>query len=273
MSFLESLRHFLPVRVVEHTFRDDATVMAGGVALFLLLGLLPTMAAVVSIYALVADQSSIEGHLSGIDRVVPQAVFDLLVDQLKRAAGRTSDELGLALATSILLAMYSSQSSASAMLTGIAHVDGSPPQFTGWTRFGMTIALAFAGLLALVTLMVVVIALPAAAEAMEVTIADWVLTLRWPVLVVAGVFSLSALYRLGGGHRRLLHIIPGALIGTALGLLASLGVSWYVQELSGYQDLYGAFGGAMIVILWFYAVSLSVLVGAVVNVELRAPSL
>ena len=49
-------------------------------------------------------------------------------------------------------------------------------------------------------------------------------------------------------------------------------MSWYVAEMASYQDLYGAFGGAMIVILWFYAVSLSVLIGAVANVELRAPS-
>jgi membrane protein len=266
------LRHFFPIRVIEHTFRDDATVMAGGVALFLLLGLLPTMAAVVAVYALIADPASIQGHLAGLDRVLPRAVFDLIVDQLQRAASRSADELGAAVAGSVLLALYSSQSSASALLTGIAHVDGSPPQFKGWRRLGVTIAIACTGLIALVTLMVLVIALPSTAPFLEGAVTEWLFKLRWPVLTVAGVFSLSALYRLGGGHRRLVHIIPGAIIATALGLLASLGVSWYVSELSGYQALYGAFGGAMIVILWFYAVSLAVLVGAVVNVELRAPT-
>lgn len=268
----QRVRHSLPVRVVEHTFRDDATVLAGGIALFLLLGLLPMLAGVVSIYALIADPASIEGHLAGLDRVVPRAVFDLLVEQLERAARRSGDELGLAVAGSALLAIWSARSSAGALLTGIERVDGSPPQWGGWQRVILTIILAVAGLVALVLLLALIIALPAAAPALPRVVTRWIYDLRWPVLTVLGVLGLSLLYRLGGGHRKLRHIVPGAVLATALGLLASLLVSWYVSTWSSYTDLYGAFGGAMIVLLWFYAVSLAVLVGAVVNVELRAPT-
>ncbi|HVK73678.1 MAG TPA: YihY/virulence factor BrkB family protein [Kofleriaceae bacterium] len=271
-GLVQRVRHVLPVRVVEHTLRDDATVLAAGVALFLLLGLLPTLAAGVSIYALVADPGDIEGHLSGLRRVMPEAVVALIVDQLERAARRSTDELGLALAGSVILAVSSSRASANAVLTGIERVDGSPRQWTGWRRVALTISLAVAGLVGAVTVLAMMVALPAVSAALPRALAATLFQLRLPVLLGVGILGLSLLYRLGGGHRHLLHIVPGALCGTLLGLLSSYGVSWYVSSMSDYQTLYGAFGGAMIVIVWFYAVSLAVLIGAVVNVELRAPS-
>lgn len=267
----ERLARLLPVRVVVHVRRDNAPVMAAGVALFLLLGLLPTLAAIVSLYGLLADPGEIQRHLAGLERVIPDAVFSLLVDQLELAARRSGDELGLALAGGVVLALYSTRASADAILTAIEHVDGAPPRFRGWRRLAVTLSLALFALLGAVTLLVLVVAMPATRATLAASDRTWLDSLRWPVLVVAGVASLSGLYFLGTPARRWRDALPGALVATALGLAASWGVSIYVSEWATYQSLYGAFGSAMVVILWFYAVSLAVLVGAVVNTELRAP--
>jgi membrane protein len=262
----------LPVRVALHTRRDDATFIAAGVALYLLLGLIPTLSAVVSIYALIADPGEIQRHLAGLDRVIPGEVFELIVGQLQRAASRSSNELGLAAATSVLLAIYSSRASADAVLTAIEHVDGAPPRWTGWRRLVLTLAVAFGSLTALVTLLVVVVAVPATSATLGSSDRSALFTLRWPVLIAIGVGSLSALYALGAPRRPVRLVVPGALAGTAIGLAASLGVSYYVTALAAYRSLYGAFGGVMIVLLWFYVVSLAVVIGAVVNAELASPS-
>lgn len=269
---MAELAHLLPVRVLIHTRRDKATVMAAGVAMFLLLGLLPTMAAVVSLYALVADPGDIHGHLAGLDRVLPHEVFDLIVEQLERAARRSGDELGLALAGGLFIALYSTQASADAVLTGIEHVDGAPSRWSGWRRWLLTLAIAFGALLGAVTLLVVVVAMPATRATLAAADRSWLESVRWPALVAIGVISLSGLYTLGTPARGWRHVVPGALVATGLGLVASWGVSIYVTRWATYQSLYGAFGSAMVVILWFYAVSLAVLVGAVTNTELRIPT-
>lgn len=268
---LARLTHLLPVRVLVHTRRDKATVMAAGVAMFLLLGLLPTMAAVVSLYALIADPGDIHGHLAGLDRVLPHEVFDLIVEQLERASRRSGDELGLALAGGLLLALYSTQASADAVLTGIEHVDGAPSRWRGWRRWLLTLAIAFGALLGAVTLLALVVAMPATRATLAATDRSWLESVRWPALIAVGVVSLSGLYALGTPAKRWRHVVPGALVATLLGLLASWGVSIYVTQWASYSSLYGAFGSAMVVILWFYAVSLAVLVGAVTNTELRSP--
>ena len=108
--------------------KADVKVLGGGVALFLLLGLLPSMTAVVSLYALLADPLRLENELAGLDRLLPDPVFDLLIEQLERAAGRSSDELGFALVGSTLLALLASRSGADALLKAIHRIDGNPPR-------------------------------------------------------------------------------------------------------------------------------------------------
>ncbi len=271
-SPLARLARALPVRVVIHTRRDNAPVLAAGVALFLLLGILPTLAAVVSVYGLVADPRQIPAHMSGLDRVLPGQVFALLVEQLQLAARRSAHELGLTLGGGVVLALYSTRASADAILTGIEHVDGAPPRWRGWRRLLLTIAIAVAALAGAVTILAVVVAMPATRATLAASDRNWLESVRWPVLIAVGVASLSGLYVLGTPARRWRHILPGALVATALGLAASWGVSMYVSELASYESLYGAFGSAMVVILWFYAMSLAVLIGAVFNTELRTPS-
>jgi membrane protein len=266
------LAHALPVRVFVHTRKDNAPVMAAGVALFLLLGLLPTMAAIVSVYGLLADPGQIQQHLAGLERVLPAAVFQLLVDQLDLAAQRSGDELGLTLAGGLVLALYSTRASADAILTAIEHVDGAPPRFRGWRRLLVTLSMAIIALMGAVTLLVLVVAMPATRATLAADDRGWIESVRWPLLVVVGITSLSGLYFLGTPARRWRDALPGALVATALGLAASWGVSIYVTDWASYQSLYGAFGSALVVILWFYVVSLSVLIGAVVNTELRVPS-
>ena len=136
----------------------------------------------------------------------------------------------------------------------------------------LTLLLALGALLALVTVLAVVVAMPATSATLEASDRSWLVALRWPVLMVTGVGGLTLLYALGGPVRPWRHIVPGALVATAFALLASMGVSFYVTDLASYQSLYGTFGSAMVVVLWFYACSLAVMIGAVVNTELRVPS-
>lgn len=269
-TWLARARAFLPVRVIVHLYDDDGQVMAGGVALFLLLGLLPSMTAVVSIYALGADPSTIPSQLAGLEQVVPRAVHDLVVDQLQRAARRSDSELGAAVAGSLAIALWAARSSASAMLAAINHVDGGPRRWTGWRWVVVTIAVAVGAIVVALIVLAMVVAMPAVSHVLRPEHRAWVEDLRWPVTIGVVIGGLALLYWLATPHATAVrHVLPGAFVATSLMLAASMGLSWYVTQAS-YGSVYGAFGSVLVVILWFYVCSMAVLVGAITNFEIRA---
>jgi len=67
-------------------------------------------------------------------------------------------------------------------------------------------------------------------------------------------------------------LTPGSVTATALWLLSSLGFKWYVIHFGNYQRTYGAIGGVIVTLLWFYFSGLAVLLGAQLNATIRQAS-
>ena len=62
--------------------------------------------------------------------------------------------------------------------------------------------------------------------------------------------------------REFVWITPGAFAATVLWLIVSLGFKWYTFHVGDYQKTYGAIGGVMVALLWFYFSGLAILLGA-----------
>ncbi len=65
----------------------------------------------------------------------------------------------------------------------------------------------------------------------------------------------------------------GRVFATTLWLLASLGFKYYVTNFGSYDtETYGAIGGVMVLMLWFYISGLVILLGAEMNAEIEHAS-
>jgi membrane protein len=64
---------------------------------------------------------------------------------------------------------------------------------------------------------------------------------------------------------RWVWITPGSLLATALWIGSSFAFKAYVVSFADYAATYGAIGGAIVTMLWFYISSLAILIGAEMN--------
>jgi membrane protein len=83
------------------------------------------------------------------------------------------------------------------------------------------------------------------------------------------VFSLIYYFVPDVEHRAFRWITPGAAIGVVLWLGISLLFSLYVSRVADVGAIYGAFAGAIILVVWLWLTNVAMLFGAELNAEIE----
>lgn len=92
---------------------------------------------------------------------------------------------------------------------------------------------------------------------------------RW--IIVIGLFfvTVSILYRYAPAHRRKWKFLsPGSILATFLAVFTSLGFSFYINNFSSYNKVYGSIGTLIVVMIWLYLNSLILLIGFELNASI-----
>lgn len=260
------------LRAAKDALLGEMPVLAGGTALFAILATVPALAAVVGVYGLVADPHHIQGHLRGLETVLPVQVVRFVSDQLERQATRSGGALGFALATSVVVAVWSARGSARALILALNRAYRVRELRRTFHKIMLQLAMASVTLLGLMLMLAVVVALPGIIALFHLRGLGLVSVVRWPILMAIVYCALLLLYRYGPSPRPLgteRHLWPGSLVGTVLLIAVSLGLSEWVHRVSDYELFYGAFGSVVIVLLWFYLSTISLVLGGFLNAELE----
>jgi membrane protein len=94
---------------------------------------------------------------------------------------------------------------------------------------------------------------------------------RWPVALVAAMVGYGLVYAVAPNvvPRRYRWLTPGAAFGVVLWIVLSIAFAIYIRNFSTYGAAYGAFGAAIVLLLWMYLSANAFLFGAEVNAELE----
>ncbi|CAA9477088.1 MAG: Ribonuclease BN [uncultured Solirubrobacteraceae bacterium] len=95
--------------------------------------------------------------------------------------------------------------------------------------------------------------------------ARWVVALGFALLAFAVIYSFAPDIT----PRRWRWITPGAVVAVLTWILASIGLAVYVRNFSTYGAFYGAFGAAIILLLWIYLAANAFLFGAELNAAIE----
>lgn len=94
-------------------------------------------------------------------------------------------------------------------------------------------------------------------------------TIHWVVIVASIVVAVETLYYLAPNvKQRFVCAFPGAVLAIGTWIAASYVLGVYMREFADYNRTYGAIGGVVVLMLWFYVSATAVLIGAEVNAEL-----
>ncbi len=263
----------IALRVWEKISHDNVSLLAAGIALNTLLAIFPALALAVSIYGLFSSPASVAADMRPFFAILPPAAAQLIQDQLQALAGPKHGKLGLGALLSALLAFWSARQGIAAVMTAtnIAYYER---ECRGYLRqialsLGFTIAavcgfLIMLGLGVAVPLMLKVLPLGPATAAV-------ILVCRWILIWLFAVGALAVVYRYAPDRRyaKWHWVTWGSAVAATLWLLGSVLFELYVANFSSYGATYGALGGVVVLIMWFYLGGYAVVLGAEINAEME----
>jgi membrane protein len=249
---------------------DQVPLLAAGVAFYAFLAIFPALIALVSIYGLFADPSTIANQLGSLTATLPEDARQVITDQVTMLASRRS-ALSVGLIISIVIALWSASAGVSNLLTAIT-VAYDEEEKRGFVKKRLlSLGLTLGAIVFMMIMLAIVAVLPPLLKAVFGTGAlRWVFQiLGWLVLIVIVAIALAILYRLGPDRDapRMRWVSVGAAVATVMWLAVSIGFSIYSSTFGNYGKTYGVFAGIVVLLFWLWLSMYAILLGAEINAE------
>lgn len=262
------------LRVWQQQGEDNISIIAGGVAYYALLALFPAIAALVSLFGLIADPATIEAQIANLDGLMPPDALKILSDQARSVASAPSEGLGLGVIFGLLLTLWSASRGTNSLITALNIAYGEKERRNFFVLIALSYGLTLAALLFVITTLALIVAVPAAINLFGLNgtpVAIAAGFVRWPILAIAVMFALGVLYRIAPCRRgaKWRWVSWGAVVATGLWLLGSAGFSLYVSNFGSYNETYGSVGAVVVLLLWFNVSAYVILLGAELNAEIE----
>jgi membrane protein len=250
---------------------DQVPLLAAGVAFYAFLAIFPALIAIVSIYGLFADPSTITNQLNSLTATLPDQARQVITDQVTALTTRGRQTLGIGLILSVVIALWSASAGISNLLTAI-NIAYDEDEKRGFVKKRLlSLGLTLGAIVFMVIVLGLVAVLPPLLKAVFGTGAlRWILQiLGWLVLVVLVAAVLAILYRLGPDRDapRMAWVSVGAVVATLIWLAASIGFSIYASTFGNYAKTYGVFAGIVVLLFWLWLTMYAILLGAEINAE------
>lgn len=261
------------LRVKEEQSRDNLSLVAAGVAFYAFLAVFPTIAALISIYGIVADPATVQQQLSQISGFLPGEAQQVINQQLSRIVSQSGGALGIGLAVGILASLWSANKGMKGLMAALNIAYGEDESRGFFKKNGVSLLLTFMSVVATVVSLFIIGAIPALLGHLVMpqgiqTLVQWG---RWLPLALFVILALAVLYRYAPDRDkpRWKWVNWGSITATILWIVASLLFSFYVQNFGSYNKTYGAIGAIIILLMWFFLTAYAILIGAELNAEME----
>ena len=252
---------------------DNVSILASGVAFYSMLSIFPALTALVSLYGLFADPSIVQQQLNDLRGVLPEDAVSLLSAWLQQLVDRPQSSFGVGLMVSLALSLWGARSATGTMMTAL-NIAYDEPESRNFLLFNVVaLALTVALVLCAIASVALIAVLPAVIGLLPLPPGwqSFASIVRWPLLTVLVIIAIATLYRYAPNRAepKWEWASAGALVATALWILASYGFSTYVSRFTSFDKTYGSLGAVVVLLMWFWLGAYAVLAGAELNAQIE----
>lgn len=270
ISYLRESFKFI-LSLAERMDKIHMSLIAAGVAFYAMFAVFPGLAALITLWGLWFDPAIIQQYDRYVDDFLPEGAAQILHSQIDAltAGGRT--QLGWASGISFVVATIAARAGVDALVRGLNAAYGVRSHSTifGWVlAYVLTLVIVGVVLMGLAMILIV----PLAFNFLQVgPLRSWLIgAIPWLAMFVIVILGIGILYRYGPNVKtpRTPIFTWGALFAAMAWGAASVGFSAYLSSFNSYNRIYGSIGAVVALLMWFYLAGFSVMLGALINVEL-----
>jgi membrane protein len=260
----------------EAFWRDNCLGLAAQLAYYFFFALFPALLFLLAVASYFPIETLVDDMFSALGGFVPPEVLTIITDQIKKIS--EGEQTGL-LTFGMLATLWSSSAAMTAIIDTLNSAydveEGRPWWRVRLIAVGLTVGVA---LFILVSFALVLLGPRMAELIADRTVLGPVFEWTWKILQWPLVFALASAgiamiyYFAPDVEQDWIWLTPGSLFATTIWLIASLGFKYYVTNMGAYVETYGAIGGVMVLMLWFYISGVAILIGAEMNAEIEHSS-
>ncbi len=266
----------LAKRTYREIVADNCLGLAAQLAYYFFLALFPALLFLVAIVSFMPISGLLDAITNDLARVAPGEVLSIVQDQVLKIAHEKNGGL---LTLGMVGTIWSTSSGLNAIIDTLNQAYDIQEARPWWKVKLIALALT----IALAAFIVVAFALVLVGPTVAERVAAWAhlgpafawgwKILQWPVIFLLVTLAVGLIYYFApDAVQEWIWIAPGSILATSLWLAISLGFKFYVAHFTSYNATYGAIGGVIVLMLWFYLSALAVLVGAELNAEIEHAS-
>jgi membrane protein len=262
-------------RTVTEFSEDNMSDWAAALTYYGLLSLFPALIALVSIVGLVGDPASTTRTITDIvTKLGPSSAADTFAGPIKSITSNRS-AAGILLVVGLATALWSASSYVGAFMRAANVIYETPEGRPFWKLRPLQILVTLVMLLLLAAVALALVLTGPVVDAVagplgvgSTAVSIWNIA-KWPVLLAVVVTMFAVLFYAApnvklAGFR---WVTPGALLAIVVWLIASAAFAFYVANFGAYDKTYGALGGVVCLLVWFWITNVALLLGMELNSE------
>lgn len=254
-------------KIFHEAQRDRLTAEAAKAAYYFFLSLFPTILALFALTGILGGDAAFDWIMRQLYTALPGDAASYLSRFVLEITGDSRPGL---LSLALLFTIWAASNVFVAITDGLNVVYDLEERRTWWKRRVIALTALVASLVLLSSATAALVAGPELIALLRLE-AFWHV-LRWPLAFVALTLMMWLIYFLLPNRdqgRSWRATLIGAVVGSGLWVLGTLGFRLYVANFANYGRTYGFVGGIVVLLLWLYLTATAILFGGEVAATLE----